>query len=381
MHEQAQTDGHETQKERLARYERLLRLNGFVAPEMDDLAEYEQLLVKARESALAAVKCYNDPSVGYRTEQLIVLMLIAWNSLLQAILTRDGIDYFKRDDEGNPIKVAGREVVLSTADLVNVMGTNKVPQAVASNIKFFVGLRNHIVHRYLPQIDTSVAGEAQAMILNFERLLIAEFGDEAALGDRFTVPLQLSEFRQTETLKKIQAGLPYEVSNYLSSQRDQLSEEILSDHRYCLRIFFVPVTANRERSADTVARFIHPDLVTPELQDLLHESSIVTKRVIRPVASAGLMRPRQVVREVKKRLLFNFTMNSHTSCWKYYEVRPPYGVSDPSATESQYCLFDSLSNGYGYTESWIDKIVTDLSDPVTYRAVVGRDPQPRRDSS
>jgi hypothetical protein len=43
--------------------------------------------------------------------------------------------------------------------------------AVRTNLEFFIALRNKIEHRYVLAIDPHVAGECQAMLLNFDDLL------------------------------------------------------------------------------------------------------------------------------------------------------------------------------------------------------------------
>ena len=73
-------------------------------------------------------------------------------------------------------------------------------RAVRANLDFFLKLRNQIAHRYLPALDTEIVGEAQAMLLNFEELLLAKFGKEATLGEQLAVPLQLSGFRSDGSL-------------------------------------------------------------------------------------------------------------------------------------------------------------------------------------
>ena len=44
-------------------------------------------LTKARESALAAVAAYNNPSAHFRSGTYIVLMIIAWTALFTPSLT------------------------------------------------------------------------------------------------------------------------------------------------------------------------------------------------------------------------------------------------------------------------------------------------------
>ena len=45
-------------------------------------------LAKARESCLAAVAAYNNPTVEFRSGTYIVLIIIAWTSLFHAIFYR-----------------------------------------------------------------------------------------------------------------------------------------------------------------------------------------------------------------------------------------------------------------------------------------------------
>lgn len=326
------------------------------------------------------MRIYNDPVAGYRTETFVVLMVGAWNSLFQAILERDGIDYFERDESGEQVLIDGRAKVQGTWELVHLALGDDEHRAVRANIDFFLKLRNQIAHRYLPALDTEIAGEAQAMLLNFEEVLLAEFGKKAALGEQLAVPLQLSGFRSDGSLasvRKAHARLPVNVSEFLAQHRAGVDDDVLADPRYCLQIFLVPVTANRERSADAVVRFVPPGTATPELQAELAKLGVVTKRKITPVASADLLKPKEVVNLVAERLPHRFTMSTHTACWKHFGVRPPQGAPEPEATDQRYCRWDRLSNGYGYTEAWVEKLVRHLSDPETYEEVVGVAPTRR----
>lgn len=375
-----ETERRSSQTARIAELEALLRANGVSPTEAGDLAEEYRLLAKSREAALAAVRVYNDPLASFRTETFIMLMVVAWNSLIQAVLERARADYYERDEQGAQILIEGRAKVLDTWQLVERALPDDEYRDVRANLDFFLKLRNQIAHRYLPALDVAVTGEAQAMLLNFEELLTAQFGEEAALGDRLAVPLQLSGFRNDDalrSLRKVQARLPTDVAEFLARHRADLDDRILESPRYCLRIFFVPVTANRERSADAVVHFVPPDKVTPEIEEQLVKMGVVTKRRITPVASADLLRPTEVVNLVAEQLPYRFTMNTHTRCWQHYGVRPPSDTGEPEATDDRYCRWDQLMRGYGYTRAWVDKLVRNLSKTDRYEAVVGYTPDRR----
>ncbi len=370
---EVETEQPSSQSKRIAELEALLRVHGISPTGRDDLPEECRLLAKSRESALAAVRVYNDPDAGFRTHTFVVLMVIAWNSLFLAILERANVDYYEPDKNGtrNSGKVRG------TRDLAKLALDGDEYGAVQQNLDFFLRLRNKISHYYVPALDAAVVGEAQAMLLNFENLLAAEFGEEAALGARLMVPLQLSGFRNEGSLRSLrqaQSQLPLEVSSFLTRHRQAVDKDVLASPEYCLRIFFIPVTANRERSADAVVNFIRPDQVTPELEKELSNIGVVTKRRITPVVSADLLNPTEVVTRVAERLPYQFTMHAHIMCWRHYEVRPPSDSLEPEVTDDRYCRWDRLAKGYGYTNAWVNKLVRDLSDKDNYRSVVGTAP-------
>jgi hypothetical protein len=41
-----------------------------------------QLIEKAKEAALCAIKVFNDPLIRFKSESYVVLMMIAWTYLL-----------------------------------------------------------------------------------------------------------------------------------------------------------------------------------------------------------------------------------------------------------------------------------------------------------
>ena len=268
------------------------------------------------------------------------------------MLERSNVDYYERDKHGAQIVVGGRGKVLGTWQLVHLALAGDDYRAVRANLDFFLRLRDQISHRYLP-------------------------AEEAALGDRLAVPLQLSGFRNEgplRSLRKAQAKLPTDVSDFLASHRTGVDDDVLASSEYCLQIFFVPVTANRERSADAVVRFVPPDKVTPELEKQLSKTGVVTKRRITPVASADLLTPTEVMNLVAERLPYRFTMDTHIRCWKHYAVRPPSDSGEPEATDDRYCRWDRLAKRYGYTNAWVEKLVRDLSEEGNYKTVIGYPP-------
>ena len=371
------TERKSVQSLRVERLERLLHAHGIAVDPGEELSDESRLLARAREAALAALRVYNDPGAGFRTEAFILLMIVAWNSLAMALLEHRSISYLELE-EGEPLLVDGRPRVLDTWQLINLALDSPAQAAVRWNLDFFLKLRHQVAHRYLPALDPMIVEEAQALLTNFENLISAEFGPHAALGDKLFVPLQLSFFttsprRQSE--KRALRPLPLDVADFLTAHRRDVPDEVLRSPEYALRIFFVPITANRERSADAVVNFVDPDQVTSELAEQLERIAVVTKPRRVAVASGDLLRPSEVVAEVADRLPFRFTMDTHTRCWKHFNVRPASSAAEKETTDDRYCFYSPLSRSYGYTRAWVDKIVRDLSNADDYERIVGLRPK------
>ena len=51
------------------------------------------LITKAKESALCAIKVFNDPLIKFKSETYIILMVVARTYLLHAYFRAKGVDY------------------------------------------------------------------------------------------------------------------------------------------------------------------------------------------------------------------------------------------------------------------------------------------------
>ena len=83
-----ETEGRARQSLELERLASLLRRSGISPSPAGDLTTEDRLVANGRQAALSAIRLYNDPSAGFRTQTFVVLMIIAWNCLLQARCAR-----------------------------------------------------------------------------------------------------------------------------------------------------------------------------------------------------------------------------------------------------------------------------------------------------
>jgi hypothetical protein len=199
--------------------------------------EIDALIDKSRESALLAIQIYNNPIIKFRAPGYIVNMIIAYTALFHAVFERDGIDYWYKKEGGSP-KMADddyRYWELSTCVKEYFKGNRT---AETENLRFFIKLRNKIEHRFVPALDLSISGYCQALLLNFERILVKEFGNYFALGQNtLALALQLSEYstHQQEALKNIQSQHLNRIKDYIVEFRNNLPDKILTSGDFCFR--------------------------------------------------------------------------------------------------------------------------------------------------
>src|SRR6185503_15459195 len=123
------------------------------------------LLGKSDEAMLQAVQAFNNPLVQFRTETFIVLAVIAWTYLMHAYHKKQGIDYryfekratrkrYHRNADGSP-KFWELAACLECADC-------PPDDATKANLRFLIGLRNHIEHHKPQGLDSFLSARYQS---------------------------------------------------------------------------------------------------------------------------------------------------------------------------------------------------------------------------
>lgn len=309
-------------------------------------------LRKAKQAALAAVEAYNKPGSRFRTGQFIVLIIIAWTALFHAIFYKRKVKPWYQD------KKAG----------------GKIPRYIY--VDGDPGLRNKIEHRHLPELDPSLYGQCQAALFNFEELITKEFGEKHSLSDTLAISLQFTSVlpeQREKALKCLASQSLKSIRDYIDTFDASLPSVILQSPKYRFSVFLVPKIANRLSSADFAVEFVHYDPNKPEEMENLEKIVALIKERQVPVANLNLLRPKQVVEEIKKLIPFPFSVTDHTRAWQFFGVRPRRGEGRPEQTQSKYCVYDS-AHDYLYTRQWVELLGTELADPQRYREILKKDP-------
>lgn len=347
-------------------------------PRRPDLPpEVEALVRKARESALLGLHIYNSPATVFRTEGFTVMMVIAWTALFHAIFQRRSEPYFYTEPDGVTPRIVDGDKKAWELDTCIRKFWVAADHAIRRNLDFFIRLRNKIEHRYVPAIDPHVAGECQALLLNFDEMLVEHFGTYYAIRESLAVPLQTTALRtagQTEALRKLQANHFDDVKEFIDAYRTDLPSTLYEDPKFAFRVFLVPKTGNHASTSDLAFEFVKYDPNRPdEMAQIQKQIALIKERQV-PVSNANLLSPKEVIKEVATQIGRTFNMHHHRLAWGRYKVRSK--VFDPAACNTKYCIADPRHKDYGYTAEWVALLVSKLSDEAEYDALVATKPGP-----
>lgn len=340
----------------------------------------KQCLEKSRDSALLAIETYNKPAIKFRSGGYIVLMVIAWTSLFHAIFYRNKTKPYRRKKGSTRFETKeGDYCYWSLDECLQEYFKTDTQNPIRKNLEFFIPLRNKIEHKSLPQIDPDLFAECQAMLLNYDKILEMEFGLEYCIRESLSFSLQL--FPSSENLAETIKSNPdaKKVKAFIEKYRSTLTTNILESGQYSFKAFLLQVANHQSKDALPI-QFFRYDQLTEEEKENISKFAVLVKEKEKPVSGKDLLLPAKVVKDVQKALgnpkveryggrKDKFNLDTHTRCWKKYNVRPANGSSNPSATDIRYCIYDEPSGQYRYTKAWVTFLIDKMIDENEYNSL------------
>lgn len=309
-------------------------------------SERIKLIEKSRESSLSAVQVYNNPLTKFKTESYIVLFNIAWTYLLHAYYKEKNVDYrYYEIKKVRKSYLRNPDRTIRYWDLMKCITVPECPldEHTVNNLKFLIGLRNQIVHRSAPELDSHLSARYQACALNFNYYLKKLHGEEFSLDANLALSLQFAEldYEQQEVIKDKNELIPKNIQTYIADFDRGLSPVHLSNERFSYKLLFVKVNAKRQGQADRVIEFLDPK---SDLAKTISREYWVKEDREKPKYSAT-----QVIKKVKEAGNPSFGMHQHTLFWKKYDGKNPSKGYGTQVVKSWY-----------WYENWIDFIITEL---------------------
>lgn len=340
-------------------------------------------LQAAKNEAVLAVRLYNDPAEVRAFEGFVVHMHVAWLYLLHARFQRDNVDYRYplQDGSGGFVMIDGEYKRWELARCVLERWPNE-QDPVRKNLEFFIGLRNRIEHRHA-QTDTTlalaVAGNTQALLLNFEEELIATFGADHSLADRLRAPLFIGTFTAEgeQVLKALRDKLPSNLRKFISDFHAGLDDSTAHDRHFDLRLRVVLQSVPKGSDALAI-QFTRWDDMTDEEKaaaELLgRRGQAIIREQKRSIIGHGLHRPAEAERQVASAIPFVFNSHHFLRAWQIKGIRPRPNDEHPERTDEKYCIYDHLSRQYGYTDAWVKWLIKHCSTEKGFASTTGRTP-------
>ncbi|HRT81499.1 MAG TPA: DUF3644 domain-containing protein [Bacteroidales bacterium] len=244
----------------------------------------KQLLQKAKDSALLAIEFYNKPAVNFKSEGFITMMCIAWTSLFHAYFFKNKIKPFYKEKENGrrsrykkiPIKLPDGKILKENkwwelSECLNNFYKSDSNHPVRKNLEFFTSIRNMIVHRNIPELDSNLYAECQANILNFNDFLKEHFGDKHSIDYLLSFTIQMFKsnrnlFEATKSELKKKNAL--EIVEFIKSFRSSLSSDVFESPEYAYKAILIQVK-NHESKDALPLKFINVKDLTDEQQEQL----------------------------------------------------------------------------------------------------------------
>src|SRR5690554_7422153 len=340
----------------------------------------KKCLEKSRDSALLAVETYNKPAVNFKSGGFIVLMTISWTSLFHAIFFKQKKKpYYKKNNRF--IKRDGDYHYWELGTCLKEYFGDESSNPIRKNLEFFIPLRNMVEHKSVPEIDSDIFAECQAMLLNYDKVLLKEFGEKYCIRESLSFALQLYPSSKSLNSAVVENPNAKSIVDFIKSYRSSITTDILETGEYSFKAFLIQV-ANHESKNTVPIQFVQYDKLNEVQKSGVNRVATLVKNkfVQVPVANKDKLKPSDVVKKVQAGLgdpkvtrngreKDKFNSDTHTRCWKKFGVRPNNGDANPELTDPTYCVYDDLNNNYGYTEDWVDFLIEEMNKDEIYNSL------------
>lgn len=340
----------------------------------------KKCLEKSNDSALLAVETYNKPAIKFKSGGYIVLMVISWTALFHGIFfKRKKKPFYKTNNRFDKRDGDYCYWELSTC-LSNYFGDD-TSNAIRKNLEFFIPLRNMVEHKSIPEIDSDIFAECQSLLLNYDKIMEKEFGIKYCLRESLSFALQLYPSSKSLNNAIIANPSTKPIVDFIKSYRSSISTATLNSGEYSFKAFLIQVANHQSKNTLPIQFVAYDKLDEGQKTNVNRVAALVKNKFVQvAVTNKDLLKPGIVVEKVQTALgdlkitrngkeKDKFTMDTHTRCWKKYEVRPNSQAANPVLTKSEYYVYDQPNSTYLYTENWSDYLIEEMAKETEYNSL------------
>lgn len=295
-------------------------------------------------------------------------MIVSWTKLFHSYFQSTiGEKYFYKEKNKRYKVIDGERKAWELKECIKnyqkAPCEHQISDGVVANLIFFINIRNKIEHRYWDSstLDIMLFGECQALLYNYENLLVALFGDEYSINACLAYALQFSHLRANEQLsaqRELLSKDMQDIKKYVDKYKTDLPQDIYDSQEYSIKLLQIPKVSNTNRT-DLAVEFVNWSSLSEEDKENYSKiTTIIKDKIIKqPVSNANLLKPSKVINAVKEQTHISLNQSNHTNLWKSFKVRPSNSSESKFETISKFCVFDEPHNDYLYTQDWVDFII------------------------
>jgi len=248
-------------------------------------------------------------------------------------------------------------------------------------LEFFVPLRNMVEHKSIPEIDSDIFAECQAMLLNYDKIMEKEFGTKYCLRESLSFALQLYPSSKSLNNAIIANPSTKPIVDFIKAYRSGITTDIINSGEYVFKAFLIQVANHQTKNTLPIQFVAYDKLDDTQKNNVNRVAALVKNKFVQvPVTNKDILKPGIVVEKVQTALgnpkitkngkeKDRFNMDTHTRCWKKYQVRPENGNQNPELTKPEYCVYDQPNDTYLYTEDWADYLIEEMAKEEEYNSL------------
>ncbi|WP_024794186.1 DUF3644 domain-containing protein [Tomitella biformata] len=347
---------------------------------------WQSTLNASIEEACLAVRLYNDPAESRAFEGFVIHMHLAWLYLLHAEFLRDGTDYryWDKQYKNRLLKVDGEAKRWELERSMKERWPDDT-DPVRANLCLFIRLRNRLEHRHAhadSALMLTLAGNAHALLINYEGEMTGQFGDEQSLALRLRIPLFVGTFSHQgeQALRRLRKTLPKDLHGFLTEYEAGLESGVVEDSRYEFRLRATIELAPKDPDAVAIQFTSYKDMTEAEreaVEEMGRKGQVIIRDRKQPVSGYGRLMPKAAAQEIQEELPYIFGQHHFTAAWKNLKARPSPGAKDPTHTNPDWCEYDEPTRSYRYTRAFVKYLIKKCSTPDGFAEITGSTPRPK----